>query len=191
MRIENSAAVTRQAPAQTSGSGASTKFAKAESSTRLARRSPSMRPSALKPPAFFNELRPLPPLLKMALPVFKHLRTLSFTLLHFFALPKWQSTCFQSTAHSLTKTTGGGGAALQEKLEMSAGTAPHDPLRSENTIRMNTYVKSRRNSSGINTYKFAGLKVAQRSERGVPGKGSPRGKQVQHLQKNRGVGVPP
>ena len=45
--------------------------------------------------------------------------------------------------------------------------------RSENIFRMNTYVKSRRKPTAINTYKNTGLKVEQN----------------QHLQKNRGAGV--
>ena len=119
MRIGKSATVSRQPAAQTSGSDASIQFAQPGSVTRLARR--SLYSQIL--PRTLSLRRPARALQKKsrsqnpALLVLKHLQTLSFTLLHSFAFPKWQSPCFQSTAHSLAKNTRGGGYRLEVKLE--------------------------------------------------------------------------
>jgi len=77
---------------------------------------------------------------------------LAHSSLHSFALPKWQSPCFQSVAHSFTKTPGVGGSTLKCYLRIR-------PEDAANPCTMNTSVKSVRNSSRINTYKIAGLKV--------------------------------
>jgi len=159
MRMEKSAALTPYVATQTSGSYASTQFAHPAGSAMCGLSTPPSGPSLSS--FFFSKFRALSLLSKIALPVFKHLRT----LLHFSAFPKWQGLYFQLLLHSLPKNTRGGGYALHETLEIL-------PTERPMSRRINTCEKMLSNPSAINTYKNTRLKVERN----------------QHLQK-KGVGV--
>jgi hypothetical protein len=120
MRIEGSAAGTRQIAAQTSGTDAATQFAPPERSTL---------PVSVS--LFFNKFCTLYKTCKNRPFVSNQLRTLYF---HSLAFPKWQSPCFQSTAHSWPKTTRGGGGAFMKYfkflpiLHVGSRHDPQEPL---------------------------------------------------------------
>lgn len=61
---------------------------------------------------------------KSALRIFNHLRTLSVTLLHYFALPKMATTLFSIASALLVKKHPGWGCHLHETLEILAPERP-------------------------------------------------------------------
>jgi hypothetical protein len=114
MRIQNSAAVTLRAAARTPGK-------RYRNSFRPARKFEAWRAvQTLHPPGddsaafIFNVFRTLCTTCKNRLLCFQQL---AHSFAHSFAFPKWQSPCFQSTAHSLAKNTRVGGIPFMKNFK--------------------------------------------------------------------------